>query len=104
MGPGVGAQALRPENWKNIPKLVMLVRKMVVTDLSVNQADNLACMFKEAEGHIVTIQVPEELVEIIDGHLFENPQDPDDPDYPDTDLPLSIRDIVEQIEADLGSD
>ena len=41
---------LEPENWDAIPDLVKDIRKMVVTDLSVDQALDLVCMVEEVDG------------------------------------------------------
>ncbi len=68
--------ALRPENWIEIPEMVKLTRQMVVTDLSVNQADNLACMLQEAGQQIELVQLPQALVTWDeDGHMMADPEE-----------------------------
>jgi len=44
---GMLTAALKPENLGNLPDLVKALRKVVTTDLSVDQALDLACMLQE---------------------------------------------------------
>jgi anionic cell wall polymer biosynthesis LytR-Cps2A-Psr (LCP) family protein len=77
--------ALQPKNWDQIPELVKTARKMVVTDLSVNQADNLACMLKEASEQMDLIQLPQDLVSQDEqGHLVVDPEE--------------VKDLIAEIE------
>ena len=54
---------LLPENWGAVPDLLKEARKMVVTDLSVDQARDLACMVEEVDGdaNLVELTLNEEV-------------------------------------------
>lgn len=56
--------SLRTENWSELPNLIKTARRVLVTDLSTNQADDLACMVEEAGRNADLIQLPPEMVEI----------------------------------------
>ena len=68
---GIMTAVLDTENWENIPELVKEARKMVVTDLSVDQANDLACMVEEVDGDATMLFVDSEAV-IVDsqGRMF----------------------------------
>jgi len=68
---GIMDAVLDTENWENIPDLVKEARKMVVTDLSVDQANDLACMVEEVDGDATMLFVDSEAV-IVDayGRMF----------------------------------
>jgi LCP family protein required for cell wall assembly len=53
---------LHPDNWGSIPDLVKDARKMVVTDLSVDQARDLACMVEEVDGDADLLVVTPDMV------------------------------------------
>ncbi len=55
-----------PDNWDEIPELVKEARKMVVTDLSVDQARDLVCMVEEVNGDANLLEVTSDMV-VIDG-------------------------------------
>jgi len=60
---------LNSENLTKIPDLVKAVRKAITTDLSVDQALDLACMVEEVGNDADLLVVDDELWEIVDGHM-----------------------------------
>ena len=84
---GIMNAVLDADNWENIPELVKEARKMVVTDLSVDQANDLACMVEEVDGDATMLLVDSEAV-IVDayGRMF-----------PDTVL---ISDLMAELEGE----
>ena len=56
--------SLKTENWSELPELVKLVRKILVTDLSTNQADDLACMVERYGSEAEQVELPPETVTI----------------------------------------
>lgn len=64
---------LNPSNWQNAPELVKEARKMVVTDLSVDQANDLSCMVEEVDGDAEFLAVDSTMVEFdASGHMVPN--------------------------------
>lgn len=62
---------LDPTNWSNAPELVKEARKMVVTDLSVDQANDLSCMVEEVDGNAEFLAVDSTMVTIDEeGHML----------------------------------
>jgi anionic cell wall polymer biosynthesis LytR-Cps2A-Psr (LCP) family protein len=62
---GLLGAMLQPANWGKLPEAAKEARQMVVTDLSVNQVLDLACMVKEA-GEATTFQdVPAGMVQVV---------------------------------------
>ena len=54
------------DNWDKAPELVKEARRMVVTDLSVDQANDLSCMVEEVNGKIEMFVVETDMVTIDD--------------------------------------
>jgi anionic cell wall polymer biosynthesis LytR-Cps2A-Psr (LCP) family protein len=54
---------LQPKNWDAVPDLLKEVRKMVVTDLSVDQTRDLACMVEEIDGDVTLVEISPDMVE-----------------------------------------
>lgn len=54
--------SLQSDNWSALPDLIRELRHILVTDLSANQADDVACMLKEVGGQARLIQLPNEMV------------------------------------------
>lgn len=57
---------MKVENLENYPELIMGARKMIVTDLSVEQANNLACMIEEVNGDAEFFMIDSEMITIDD--------------------------------------
>jgi len=75
---GMLEAALKSENLANLPDLVKALRKAITTDLSVNQAMDLACMIQQASElvdletvgpppYLVTIDVEGRMIPDVDG-------------------------------------
>jgi len=78
---------LQPENWDTIPDLLKEARKMVVTDLSVDQARDLACMVDEVDGDANLVEVTPDMVTIdVHGRMI-----------PDVE---AIKELIVQLEGD----
>jgi LCP family protein required for cell wall assembly len=77
---------LQPENWDAIPVLVKDARKMVVTDLSVDQAMDLACMVDKVGGNADLLEVTPDMVVFVDGRMM-----------PDVE---AIKGLIQQLEGD----
>jgi LCP family protein required for cell wall assembly len=77
---------LQPENWDAIPVLIKDARKMVVTDLSVDQAMDLACMVEKVDGNANLLEVTSDMVEFEDGRMM-----------PDVD---AIKELIQQLQGD----
>lgn len=58
------AASQKPENWSKYPELVKEVRKAVLTDLSVNQAMDLACMVELVGDQAQMLQVEPDMVTV----------------------------------------
>ena len=56
--------SLKSENWSALPDLIKLVRRILVTDLSTNQADDLACMVEKYGEQAELIELPPEMVTV----------------------------------------
>ena len=54
-----------PENWDQVPGLIRDARQLVVTDLSVDQAMDLACMVKEVGEAALFEEVPADWVHVV---------------------------------------
>jgi len=78
---------LEPANWSAAPDLVKDARKMVVTDLSVNQASQLACMVEELKSEAEILVVSNDMVGIDDqGRMI--------PDM------VAIKELISELEGD----
>jgi LCP family protein required for cell wall assembly len=61
----------QPTNWDNLPDLLKDARKMVTTDLSVDQARDLSCMLDEVGQDAQLLFVEEEMVHYdAEGHML----------------------------------
>jgi len=58
------AATLKPQNWVNVPSLVKEVSQAVVTDLSLNQALDLACMAGKVGDSARMLSVGEDMVKV----------------------------------------
>ena len=61
---GILAATLKPQNWTKIPSLVKEVNQAVVTDLSLNQTLDLACMAGKVGGNARMLGVGEDMVKV----------------------------------------
>jgi len=57
---------LSPSNWVDAPEIIMDARKLVVTDLSVNQATQLGCMIEEVGEDAQVLIVDDTMVSFDD--------------------------------------
>jgi LCP family protein required for cell wall assembly len=55
--------ALKPKNWTKIPSLVQEVKGAVYTDLSINQALDLACMVEAVDENTRMVVVDETMIQ-----------------------------------------
>lgn len=76
-----------PQNWVVIPDLIKDARKMVVTDLSVNKANQLVCMIEEVGSQAEMLVVSDDMVSVDEqGRMI-----------PDID---AIKDLISELEGD----
>jgi len=61
---GILAATLKPQNWTKIPSLVKEVKQAVVTDLSLNQTLDLACMAGRVGDSARMLAVGEDMVKV----------------------------------------
>ncbi len=61
---GILAATLKPQNWTKIPSLVKEVNQAVVTDLSLNQTLDLACMAGKVGDSTQMLAVGEDMVKV----------------------------------------
>lgn len=78
---------LKPDNWTKADDILKNGRDMVVTDLSVDQARDLACMVElvDGEANLMAATTENDLVYIVEGQMI-----------PDTD---AIREIIAEMQA-----
>ena len=63
------SEAISPVNWPNIPDLLKDARKMVITDLSVDQARDLACMADTVEEPLLIPVAENDIYYDVDGNM-----------------------------------
>jgi LCP family protein required for cell wall assembly len=70
---GLLAAIKEPANWTKAPDLLKLARKMILTDLSVDQLNDLKCMVEQAGSQATQLEVSEDMVTVdSEGHWNPN--------------------------------
>jgi anionic cell wall polymer biosynthesis LytR-Cps2A-Psr (LCP) family protein len=64
------SEAISSDNWTNIPDLLKDARKMVTTDLSVDQANDLACMADTVEDPLLIDVTKDDIYFDAVGNMF----------------------------------
>lgn len=57
---------MKADNLENLPELIKEARQMIVTDLSIDQANDLACMVEEVDGDAEFFMVDSEMIALDD--------------------------------------
>ncbi len=53
----------KPDNWTKAPELLKLARKMILTDMSVDQLNDLKCMVEQVGSEAVHLDVSEDMID-----------------------------------------